>query len=303
MKCWLLLLAVFVACAHADCTSSVVYVDDKYELQSALMEAVPGRTISLNPNVVFEGSFVMKVSGEEGCPITIKAKNILTRSTIKNDDLVGLKLDGVSWVKIQNIDFEKNNTKMGFYGLSLTNCSNVTVEKCHFDGFDVAGLYMMDSSSNTIASCGFDNTGDKYVGGNALWLGYGVSLCEDNLITQCVFGANLTGEAIQLGFSTTGTNISFCSFEGTDGSESAWIRILGYNNTVYSNTFVNPDNTKLETGIFAGGAGNYFEMNTFDLNNNRVYAILNQGSDQTVCASNKAVNAAGVFDGKIDPSC
>jgi len=294
----LLLFAVVVACVYADCKQTTVTVNDDEGFTKALSEAVPGVVITLAAGQYY-GPFELIKSGERGCPIVIKAE-ALGDTVHSSIDSEVMALTKVSNVEIHNLAFEKMSGKE-YYGLKMEGCRNVLVKNSFFDGFDIFGISLKNSSSNTVDSCKFLDIGDDYVGGNAIWIGADGS--DSNVITKCVFGDSMIGDTIQIGYHCHNTTISGCTFNGRNCMATAWIRNSGYYTLVTGNTFVNPNNYKLKAGISTKGADNIFQLNSFDLNRN-IYAIDNQGDEQRVCASNKIISGAGIIEeGEVDQSC
>jgi len=302
MKCWLLVLAVVLVCANAQCNETTVFVSDETQLQSALMQAKPGNTIILRKGT-YSGQFVLKdIAGNESCPIVIQAEKSKS-AIIDISDRNGLGLSSVSYVQIQGLVFDKTDPEADSMGLGLDGSNYVTIEKCHFSNGDDEMLTVLDSNHNTIKSCTFENCGKEGRSWGACMrlAGDDLHTAGDNTITKCTFGEYLGPEAIHVSEYAYGVTISSCTFKGAGAKGSSWITVYGGCHVIDS-SFSNPSGKKMSCGIYDNDNDCTVKGNTFDLNDNSAYAVY-ENEPGKVCASNKVINARGLTNGEVDPSC
>jgi len=295
---WLLLLFIVAVCVNAKCEQVPAVVDDDDNFQGTLDAAFPGMVILLETRS-YSGPFYLRKSGEPDCPIVITSRRASLSTIRTEDNMAGLRLENYSSnVYIHDLIFKASEASSGA-GLVFEDAENVTVESCTFDS---SSLFLMGSSQNTIKSCDFSNSFPKAKYDSVI--GFSGEECENtrNLFTECTFGDGLTTPAFYLGKDACSNNITFCKFTGAHGSEEDYIEMTGSYNLVFGNKFYNPDNMDLKQAIFADGDSNVIQKNSFDLNKDDIYAVT-ASYFETVCASNQAIDCAGVSKNTLDPSC
>ena len=307
MKCFLLVLAVVFACASAMCQMKTVLVDDPDNFQSTLDAAQPGWNITMECRI--PGSFTLKASGRDDCPIMISS-HFGRRGgvSIEGDNDYGLRLLNVSNIILQDLYFYRGRkeTEPVKSAVLIDSSSNVIINRCRFDSLLLSSsVYFSGSSSNVVNNSEFFCKDPEYPSegpcGNAISFASG-DKSSYNTITMSNFSHDFTEPPIVLSETTIKSTVSYSLFWGAGGSEKCWIDINGYGNTVDSSLFVNPDNKKMEYGIDVGGESNTIQNCAFDMNNNLAYAV-NDRTGNRICASNKAVFSAGVSKLALDPSC
>jgi len=296
----LFVFAIVAVCVYADCNKYTVKVNDSISLQQALNEAKPGATISVAPGT-YTGPFMLKVSGEPDCPITVTASDNKHSPVLTSSESCVLTMDIVSYVTVSQLTFENSTT----YGVRMLAANNNVLDHLSFHGFPDCAVYMPDSSYNYFYKNRFSDIGDPSSPGDygyCFWLGAEGFDCINNTIEACDFGNNLHGDAILLDALSHDNTVLKNTFSGTGSDASYFMRVTGYLNNIVGNTFHNVDNTKMEGGIYCHGSANVFKGNGFVLKLDK-YCILEGGNSDQICASNKYQDARALTNGKIDQSC
>jgi len=118
---FLLLCVAAAAVVQAACVSETVDVANAAELEKALDAAHPGTTILLGDGT-YDGTFYVKSSGEEDCPITLVSKNYGKALFKPQPGNAAIKLSGVSYVIVKDVV-----TSGGSYGILINDCENIIV--------------------------------------------------------------------------------------------------------------------------------------------------------------------------------
>jgi len=295
-KVFVLFVAI-VAIANAGCNVVNKKVSTSEQLASALQQAAPGWNIILaKGNYSTSDRFVFSAQALENCPITITSETPLSAIISSN-----MLFDQASFVTISDVTLSTRNV---FYGcLLLNDCSNVTIEGIHVTGAEGFGIRAVNSKYITIRKSAFDGL----LGGSC----DAIQLAQTSMSTveQCTFGDNLDHDyCINVNAYSCSNLITDNKFSGINGTTESWIFVSNWarNNEISHNEFKNPDDRKMQYGIYfqEGSSDNIVKTNTMAIKTfGYGYAFRVGDSKQHICASNTITGTIRITDGDIDLSC
>ncbi len=207
--------------------TNIVHVTTSEELMSALASAKPGDEI-----VVAPGEYICTTStntkgyqyhgaadGTEDSPIILRSEDpespaILSGATIQKQ--YALAITGDWWV-LDNIKVTGSSI-----GLVLDNSNNTKILNCEVYGTGQEAIHIRDGSSNCLVENTYiHDTGLKTAAyGEGIYVGSSYKAeeyehaCDNNRISNCKIGPNVTAEHVDVKELTTGTIIENCTFDG-----------------------------------------------------------------------------------------
>jgi len=167
----------------------------------------------------------------------------------------------------------------GGTGLNLTGRSNVTIKNMEIKGF-AEGIYLYDSSNNTISGNNITNNDD------GIWFDYS---SNNNIISGNTITNN--GDGIWLGRSSNNT------ISGNNITNNDWFGIDLYdssNNIISRNTITN-DGDGIELGGYPGGSSNNIISGNNITNNVEEGIVLHFSSNNTISGNNITNNWSGIY--------
>lgn len=239
----------------------VINCDNDDCLEAALLDAKPGDEIILKAGTTFKGgsrsaadnfsAFWSNKSGQAGKLITLRGQNSTNKPTITSGrgthSWYGINLSGSYWeikdIKVTDV----------LKGIVLDEANHCKLTNIDLSDIGQEAIHLRTgSSNNVIKGCVITETGrrsenDKafgegvYVGSNRTSHGKYDPNCNNNIIENCVFGPNISAEALDIKEGTERTIVRNNTFyaEGITGANSgdSFIDLKGIYGYVYGNTF------------------------------------------------------------------
>jgi len=298
------------------CSSSV-------DIQNALDAASPGDTIIINT-----GTYVgtLRSINSKGChfgsiqpgtasePITIKSANSSNMAVLSGSDVASAYVfyifNADYWI-IQDLMFTGAQK-----GIVLDQSSNTRIINCKVYGIGMEGIHLRDGSSNcSVETCSISDTGlntpgygeGVYVGTDkGSWDTYAPA-CYDNIITNTVFGPNITAEHLDIKEGTRRTIVEYCEFNGTgitgENSATTYVSCKGVDAIVRYNTGYRNGNTIIDSafscnnrGVEDSGTGNWFYYNTVYNDDSEAWVVrTKQGTCTYIVWSNTRIPEGNMY--------
>ena len=300
-----------------------IYCDSTITLQQALLNAQPGDKIIIKAGTYIgnQGSsgdgdafFFSGKDGTAALPIIVESEDPLNPAVLSGSTTeisYVLYLTGDYW-EIKNL-----KVKTGRQGIVLDHSNHSLVYGCEIFEIGQEGIHLRDGSSqNKIENCLVRDTGKKVTGfGEGIYVGsdFGKwsrysSDCNDNIITGCTIGPNVTAEHIDIKEGTLGTIVENCTFNGTgivgDHFSDSFIDVKGNKCIIRNNTGYRNQNEKIADAfqvheqMLGQGIDNQFLNNTLYLDNTNPY-VVNVGGGSATASNNKRIPDGNLYNGNV----
>jgi nitrous oxidase accessory protein NosD len=291
--------AAAAACGRAHPTG-VVAISDAAQLRTALAQAQPGQVLVLSDGR-YTGNFDARVNATQISPITLCG----TASAILEGGSAGyaLHLDQADWWTVKGI-----SVSGGQKGIVLDASSHVTLRNVRVSGTQQEAVHLRKGSSrNVLDHLVVERTGlgqpilgeGIYVGSaKSNWCRYSGCLpdrSDFNTVSNCVFGASISSENVDIKEGTTGGLLVGNSFNGAGTTAvDSWVDVKGNGWIVRNNigAAAPRDGFQVHVAVPGWGNGNAFRANTLRVQSTGYGIWVQPGASGTVVAcSNRALQA------------
>ncbi len=300
-------------------TLRTVHCDSVAAIQTALREAKPGDRIVIKPGIytsavgVMDSYFYGLEDGTATNPIVLESEDPSNPAVLNGPTYGGYVL------YITSDYWEIKNLKItgGRQGIVLDNSNHTRIYGCEVSDIGQEGIHVRDGSSNNIIEKCFVHDTGKFVSGfgEGIYIGSDFGKwkeykegCNQNIITGCVIGPNVTAEHIDIKEGTTGTIIEGCTMDGTGISgehfSDSFIDAKGNQCIIRNNTVRRNNNPKIVDAfqvhqqLDGWGIDNQFNNNTLYLDTITPF-VVNAAGGSATASRNRRIPEGNLYAGAV----